>query len=706
MTPLTAGGLPLIRRPAMVPAVLTLAGVVLAALTVVQVTPAMEKVPFWVMSFLALAAAAVTYLPASGRATGAVISPSLVFTFAILLCWDLGPAIVVQALAVAVIAVRARQPWRDAVLSAARYAVAFGAAYLVLLVGEPNPFHSVALADLLNDTLAVAGSALVFVAVYGWSVVVSQRRERSAGRAKPQESLRERLTAMRDPVVHLAALTMLSPVLAVTGHVSLGFVPLVIMPLYAVERMARLSTERQRAALTDPLTGLGNRASLQSAYTEALAEPLRRGQGPTLLLLDLDGFKYVNDSLGHETGDQLLTAVAERLRGGLPAGALVARLGGDEFGVLLDEADADRALQAARRISAAVNGPVRLSGLEVEVTAAVGVAVSPQHGEDFATLMRHADIAMYEAKRDSVCVALYRPGTDRHPQRLALLDQVRHAIVTEDRERIAVHYQPQADLATGRIVGVEALLRWTDPTGRPVSPATIISVVEHTPVMHQLTDRIIDDAVAQAGRWRAAGLDLRTSVNVSIRDLFRDDLVERLRDRLAEHRVPARMVQLEITESALMADPARAMRTIAQLRDLGVGLALDDFGTGFSSLQHLRMIPLDEIKIDRSFVSGMTSDQHDSAIVSSVIALAGTLGLRTVAEGIEDAQTRRQLGAAGCSLMQGYLLSQAVPAERIPALVADAAATSVAARDELATQHELPVTPAPALYPEQAGARW
>ncbi|GAB4058324.1 cyclic Di-GMP phosphodiesterase RmdB [Catellatospora paridis] len=691
----------------MVPAVLTLTGAVLAVLTLAQIPLAMEKVPFWVMATLALAAATVTYLPSAGKATGAVISPSLVFTFAILLCWELGPAIAIQALAVAVIAVRARQPWRDAVLSAARYAVAFGAAYLVLLVGEPDPFHSVAAADLVNDTLAVAGAALVFVLVYGWTIVVTQRRAaQPAGRAQPQEGLRERLMNMRDPVVHLGALTMLSPVLAVAGHVSLGFVPLVIMPLYAVERMARLSTERQRAALTDPLTGLGNRASLQSAYTEALAEPLRRGQGPTLLLLDLDGFKYVNDSLGHETGDQLLTAVAERLRGGLPAGALVARLGGDEFGVLLDEADTDRALLAAQRISAAVNGPVRLSGLEVEVTAAVGVAVSPQHGEDFATLMRHADIAMYEAKRDNVCVAVYRPGTDRHPQRLALLDQVRHAVVTEDRDRIAVHYQPQADLASGRIVGVEALLRWTDPTGRPVSPATVISVVEHTPVMHQLTDRIIDDAVAQAGRWRAAGLDLRTSINVSIRDLFRDDLVERLRNRLAEHRVPARMVQLEITESALMADPARAMRTIAHLRDLGVGLALDDFGTGFSSLQHLRMIPLDEIKIDRSFVSGMTSDQHDSAIVSSVIALAGTLGLRTVAEGIEDAQTRRQLRSAGCSLMQGYLLSPAVPAERIPDLVAEAAAESSAVMADLAEQHELPVTAAPAHYPEQAGARW
>ncbi|GAA1363292.1 cyclic Di-GMP phosphodiesterase RmdB [Catellatospora chokoriensis] len=707
MTPLAVSGLPLIRRPATVPVVLTLTGAVLAILTLAQIPLAMEKVPFWVMATLALAAATVTYLPATGKATGAVISPSLVFTFAILLCWELGPAIAIQALAVAVIAVRARQPWRDAVLSAARYAVAFGAAYVVLLVGEPDPFHSVAAADLVNDTLAVAGAALVFVLVYGWTIVVTQRRApHPAGRAQPQESLRERLMNMRDPVVHLGALTMLSPVLAVAGHVSLGFVPLVIMPLYAVERMARLSTERQRAALTDPLTGLGNRASLQSAYTEALAEPLRHGQGPTLLLLDLDGFKYVNDSLGHETGDQLLTAVAERLRTGLPAGALVARLGGDEFGVLLDEADTDRALLAAQRISAAVNGPVRLSGLEVEVTAAVGVAVSPQHGEDFATLMRHADIAMYEAKRDNVCVAVYRPGTDRHPQRLALLDQVRHAIVTEDRDRIAVHYQPQADLASGRIVGVEALLRWTDPTGRPVSPATVISVIEHTPVMHQLTDRIIDDAVAQAGRWRAAGLDLRTSVNVSIRDLFRDDLVERLRNRLAEHRVPARMVQLEITESALMADPARAMRTIDQLRDLGVGLALDDFGTGFSSLQHLRMIPLDEIKIDRSFVSGMTSDQHDSAIVSSVIALAGTLGLRTVAEGIEDPQTRRQLRSAGCSLMQGYLLSPAVPADRIPDLVADAAATSSAAMADLAEQHELPVAGAPVHYPEQAGARW
>lgn len=671
VTPLAVGGMPWLRRSATVSTGLLALGTVLALGGLTQVPAAAHHGPFWVMSTLALAAAIVTYIPASSRTLGVVATPSVCFTFAILLCWDLGPAILVQSLAVAVIAVRTRQHRRGAALSASRYAAALGAAYLVLLAGQPDPFHAKSTADLLNDTIAVIGAVLAFVIVYGLAVIATMP---SAHR--PQGSLRERLTGMRDPAVHIGALVMMSPVLAVAGHVSTGFVPLVIIPLYAVERMARLSQERQQAALTDTLTGLSNRSGLQAAFTHLRAEPLRLGRGPTLLLLDLDGFKYVNDSLGHDTGDQLLTAVAARLRAGLPAGAHVARLGGDEFGVLIDEADPDRAREAAERVSAAINGPVPLSGLEVEVTAAVGVAVSPQHGDDFATLMRHADIAMYDAKRDNVCVSVYRPGTDQHPQRLEVLDQVRQAIVAEDRQTIAVHFQPQADLATGRIVGVEALLRWTDTDGRTVSPASVISVIEHTPVMHQLTDRVLDDAVSQAGRWRAAGLDLRTSVNVSIRDLLRDDLVERLRRLLAEHRVPADRMQLEITESALMADPGRAMRTIDALRALGVGLALDDFGTGFSSLQHLRRIPLDEIKIDRSFVAGMTSDQHDSAIVSSVIALGRTLGLRTVAEGIEDAQTRRALRAAGCSLMQGYLLAPAMPAQHIPSLVAQAASAA------------------------------
>ncbi|WP_203747184.1 putative bifunctional diguanylate cyclase/phosphodiesterase [Catellatospora bangladeshensis] len=674
MTPLSVVGVPAWRRVAAVPTALSMIALTLFVLTMGQMPLAAQKTPFWVMSALALAAAAVTYVPVGRPLRGVVVSPSLVFTFAILLCWDLGPAIAVQALAVTVIAVRARQRIRHAVLSGARYAVAFGAAYLVLLIGEPDPFQGGSLADLASDTIAVALAALAFTVVYGLAVLLT------APDALPSSgSLRYRLAALRDPAAHVTALTMLSPVLAVTGHVSLGFVPLVIMPLYAVQRMARLSQERRRAAHADDLTGLGNRTGLQAAYARRQAVPAARRRGPALLVMDLDGFKYVNDALGHDTGDRLLTAFAERLRAALPEGAYAARLGGDEFAVLLDERDSGCALRAAEHISAAVNGPVSLSGLEVEVAAAVGVAVSPQHGDDFVTLLRHADIAMYDAKRDNTGVALYQPGTDRHAQRLELLDQVRHALVTDDREAITLHYQPQADLITGRVVGVEALLRYRGPDGEPVSPATLIPMVEHTPVMHQLTDRIVDDAVAQAGRWQAAGLNLRTSVNVSIRDLLRDDLVERLRSRLAEHRVPPHLLQLEITESALMADPTRALPTIKALRELGVGLALDDFGTGFSSLQHLREIPLDEIKIDRSFVSGMTTNRHDSAIVSSVVTLARTLGLRTVAEGIEDAPTRHRLRAAGCSLMQGYLLAPALPAEAIPQLVADAAASRIPA---------------------------
>ncbi|MDI1464074.1 bifunctional diguanylate cyclase/phosphodiesterase [Catellatospora sp. KI3] len=656
-------------RRAAIPIALVATAITLTIATIGQVPAALHETPFWVMTALALAAAAVTYLPPGRPIRGMVVSPSLCFTFAILLCWDLGPAIAIQALTVAIIAIRARQSLPEAVLSGARYLVALGAAYLVLLIGEPDPFHSSSLTDLANDTAAVSIASLVFTAAYGWSVLAGGPRSPSTG------GVRERLAGLKDPAVHLTALTMLSPVLAVTGHVSLGFVPLVIVPLYAVQRMARLSQDRQRAAHTDALTGLGNRASLQTAFARIRADRPRHRRGPSLLLMDLDGFKYVNDALGHDTGDQMLTAVAQRLTAALPEGALAARLGGDEFGVLLRESDAGRARRTAEAISAAVNGPVQLGGLEVEVAAAVGVAVSPQHGDDFASLMRHADIAMYDAKRDHGGVALYLPGTDRHAQRLEVLDQVRHAISTDDRTAFALHYQPQADLSTGEIVGVEALLRWTGPDGRPVPPDVLISMIEHSPVMHQLTDRVIDDAFAQTARWRAAGLELRTSVNVSIRDLFRDDLVANLRRSAAAHRLPAGSVQLEITESALMADPTRAMRTIMALREIGVGLALDDFGTGFSSLQHLRRIPLDEIKIDKSFVSGMTTNRHDDAIVTSVIALARTLGLRTVAEGIEDVQTRERLRAAGCGLMQGWLLSPAVPAGDIPRLVTAAATT-------------------------------
>jgi diguanylate cyclase len=696
VTPLIRAVRPDIRSPAIAATMLLFTGAALTVLSLAQLPLAVTKAPFWVMAALAVAASAVTFIPTSRRTLGLVVCPSLCFTFVILLCWGLGPAIVVQTVAVAVIAFRlgppARRRWRDAALSAARYAAAFGAAYVVLLIGKPDPLHATATMDLVRDTAAVVGATLVFLVAYGLVVSATVAKGPPAATDVPPAGrsalglpdgdadagarggwwprLRGRLTPLRDPALHTVALMMMSPVLAVAGHVSLGFVPLVIMPLYAVERMARLSDERRRAAFTDSLTGLANRAGLQTRFQRLSAEAGPAGSGLALLLLDLDGFKYVNDALGHETGDQLLIAVADRLRAGLPPDAVACRLGGDEFAVLLPaHRDPERAGRAAERISAAVDGPVQLGGLEVEVTAAVGVAVAPGHGTDFTTLMRHADVAMYDAKRDNRSVAVYRPGADRRPHRLAVLNRVRQAILTDDRRRIRVHYQPQADLATGQIVGVEALLRWTDPDGLAGSPAELLSIIEHTPVMHLLTDWVIDDAVSQAGRWRAAGLELRTSINISIRDLFRDDLVERLGRRLAEHRVPARLIQLEITESALMADPGRAMRTVLALRELGVGLALDDFGTGYSSLQHLRMIPLDEIKIDRSFVAGMATNQHDNAIVSSVIALARTLGLRTVAEGIEDERTRRLLRGAGCSLLQGYLLARAMPPEEIASLV-------------------------------------
>jgi diguanylate cyclase len=685
VTPLAWAGRPAIRSTATAATMLLAAGAVLTVLSLSQLSGAAGKAPFWVMTGLAVSASAVTFIPTSARTLGLVVCPSLCFTFAILLCWGLGPAIVVQTAAVAVIMARlgppARRRWRDGALSAARYAVAFGAAYVALLIGKPDPLHATLTMDLVRDTVSVLGATVVFLAVYGLAVLATVPREApppaalSPGRAGDnapgrRPDLRWQAVRLRDPAVHTAALMMMSPVLAVAGHVSLGFVPLVVMPLYAVERMARLSEERRRAAFTDSLTGLANRAGLQERFQRRIAELNADGPGLALLLLDLDGFKYVNDALGHETGDELLVAVADRLRAGLPPDAVASRLGGDEFAVLLPaHRDPQRAGRAAELVSAAVDGPVQLGGLEVEVTAAVGVAVAPLHGLDFATLMRHADVAMYDAKRDSRSVAVYRPGADRRPRRLAVLNRVRQAILTDDRQRLQVRYQPQADLSSGRIVGVEALLRWTDPDGDSVAPTELLSIIEHTPVMHQLTDWVMNDAVTQAGRWRSAGLELRTSINISIRDLFRDDLVERLGRLLARHRVPARLIQLEITESALMADPSRAMRTVLALRELGVGLALDDFGTGYSSLQHLRMIPLDEIKIDRSFVAGMATNQHDSAIVSSVIALARALGLRTVAEGIEDGRTRRLLQAAGCSLMQGYLLARAMPPAEIPSFV-------------------------------------
>jgi len=305
------------------------------------------------------------------------------------------------------------------------------------------------------------------------------------------------------------------------------------------------------------------------------------------------------------------------------------------------------------------------------VTAAIGVAVHPDHGTDNTTLLRHAEVAMYDAKDRGATFAIYTPESDQNsPERLELVADLRRALEAGRPDEIQLYYQPQVDLNTHEVVGVEALLRWHHPRRGMVSPEHLIKMAEHTAVMRLLTRRVLDDAIAQLVKWRDQGLAMRASVNVSVRDLHHPELVDDLAALLAERGVSPNSLQLEITEGALMADPRRVLVTLHRLDKLGVALSLDDFGTGYSSLQHLRRLPLAEVKIDRSFVLGMVNDPDDAAVVASIIDLARALGLRVVAEGVEDDSTRRLLVTNGCEIAQGWYFARPMPADALVAWLA------------------------------------
>ncbi|GAA5182206.1 cyclic Di-GMP phosphodiesterase RmdB [Rugosimonospora acidiphila] len=619
---------------------------------------------FWLMAALAVLLDVWPLRPPGPRQTSPVF-PSICFTFATLLIWGIGPAVLVQTVAVAASAARMRYtPWRAA-FNAGQYAVAFGAAALVLRLAGATPLVSANRPGWPDALLALAAGATWFVVNYTlvtWAVWL--RFDGSFGGLLRHTVGYEALST--------GALLLLGPVLVGAIALTPALIPFVLVPLYAVNQMARLSTVQSRLATRDLLTGLANRDRLMTEVADQVGVHEAAGQdgGATvfaLLLLDLDRFKHVNDALGHGVGDRLLVQVARRLTGAVRPGDLVARLGGDEFAIVAPGlSGAGEARAMAERIAAVLADPVALDGLPLDVGGSIGVAVYPRHGDDFATLMRHADVAMYDAKNRGDAVAVYAPESDHNsPQRLGLLADLRRALETPDAEEIAFYYQPQVELRTGDVIGVEALLRWHHPQRGMVDPEELIRVAEHSAVMRLLTLRVVDDVVAQLARWEADGLSLRAAINVSVRDLHTGEIVDRLADRLRQHGIGPDQVQLEITEGALMADPRRVLSTLRRLDRLGVALSLDDFGTGYSSMQHLRRLPLSEVKIDRSFVLGMAEDSDDEAIVRSIIELSGALGLRVVAEGVEDERTYRLLARMGCAVAQGWYYARPMPADRL-----------------------------------------
>jgi diguanylate cyclase (GGDEF)-like protein len=430
------------------------------------------------------------------------------------------------------------------------------------------------------------------------------------------------------------------------------------------------SAERDRHQSThDALTGLPNWALLRDRLERGLAAASRSAGEVAMLLIDLDRFKEINDTLGHSYGDRLLCQVGPRLQSVLREGDTVARLGGDEFAVLLPLVNGiGEAERVAERLRESLHRPFDVDGLALDVEASIGIVVSPWHGTDTEALLRNADIAMYAAKEVKAGAVVFQP--EEHvsaPARLTVLGDLRRAL--EVTGELFLHYQPKYTLDGERIEGAEALLRWQHPTEGLIPPGDFIPAAEGTGIILRLTERVLDMALAQMRGWMDAGHAVPVAVNLSTRcllDAGLPDLVARL---LAEHRVPAELLRLEVTESAVMGDSARCMEVLQRLHALGVRLSIDDFGTGYSSMSHLRRLPVDELKIDRSFVLGMTTTQQDAVLVRTAIDLGHNLGLTVVAEGVEGAEHVTALRALGCDIAQGYHYARPMVGEQLSELL-------------------------------------
>ena len=452
----------------------------------------------------------------------------------------------------------------------------------------------------------------------------------------------------------------------------LGVLALVWLGMLGAAALAMRGRAAGPSPLTDsqldPLTDLPNRSTFRELLDRALIAG-KRGPGlVAVMLMDVDRFKEINDTLGHYNGDLLLKRVGPRLRSVLRDQDTVARLGGDEFAILLPGLPDDGAVTtAAERIIRSFEEPFVLGGLALEVEASVGVAVYPEHGNRVDVLLNRADTAMYAAKAARTGFAVYSDQQDQGSRRrLALAGELRRAI---NEDEIVLNFQPKTRMATGEVTGVEALARWRHPVHGTISPSEFIPIAEQTNLLHTLTERILDRALSQLREWHTRGFDLTMAVNLSMRNLLDAKLADQIAQRLRRNGIEPSYLELELTEGMLMADPRRAMEILGRLKEVGVGLSVDDFGTGYSSLAYLKDLPVDAIKIDRSFVMGMENEPRNAAIVRSTVDLGRNFGLEVVAEGVETQAAYDELARLGCDYAQGFLLARPLPAPELLARV-------------------------------------
>ncbi len=590
------------------------------------------------------------------------VSWSTPFAFALLIAFDALPAVILLTIATLLSGLLDRHaPFRLA-FNAGQYGLSIFAADAVLhLFGVraslDQPWHPSSPFELLVCLLAAVAYFLVNEVVV--SFVIGQMT--ASGFWNEFRS-----TLLFEISVNGSQLAM-GPMVAAMMVVSPLMTILAVIPVAAIHLSAAGQMKNEWAALHDDLTGLANRSQFNGTTRKAL-RTLAEGGGQQLaiLLLDLDRFKEVNDVLGHATGDRVLQEVASRLTEALPAAELVARLGGDEFTVLLEVPDAAAAVAAGEAIGEVLRRPYTHDGGQlIDIDASVGIAMAPEHGLDLETLLSRADVAMYTAKREQLGCAVFDPTAAAVSiTRLGILGSLRRAL---ELEELYLEYQPKIDLASRHLVGVEALVRWRHPSGVTVPPDEFIPAAEQSGLMPQVTDAVLEMALTQCAGWRRQGLEAPVAVNVSLRDLLEPDFVDGVAARLRRHAIPPSMLTLEVTERVLAHDLAGARRSMVQLKNLGVVLSMDDFGTGWSSLLMLRTLPVDEVKLDRSFVSRAVDSDMDQAIVAKIAELAHALGLTVVAEGVETAQVLDRLTTLGCDQAQGWHVARPMAADVVVA---------------------------------------
>jgi diguanylate cyclase (GGDEF)-like protein len=441
---------------------------------------------------------------------------------------------------------------------------------------------------------------------------------------------------------------------------------LVCVTAVASQRLRKQAADREQQALSDALTGLPNRTMFNDLVQRTILGAQRKKKLVSVMLMDLDRFKEVNDTLGHHNGDLLLQRIAQRLQGVLRDGETIARLGGDEFAILIpDVPDRQACVHVAKRLLKTLEEPVVVGGLALQCEGSIGIAIYPEHGKQVEAIMRAADVAMYVTKEQRSGHEFYDAALHEHRHdagRLALVGELRRAM---DEAELVLHYQPKVDLQTGKVKGVEALARWNHPERGLISPDEFIPLAERSNLLRPMTVYLLDTALRQCNAWRARGLDISIAVNLSMQNLLDLRLPNDVARLLTSWRLPPGSLELEITESTIMSDHRRAMSILTRLNKMGVTLSIDDFGTGYSSLAYLQELPVSAVKIDKSFVLTMDQDPGNATIVQSTIDLGHNLGLKVIAEGVETERIYGDLAKMGCDYAQGFFLSKPLSPQKM-----------------------------------------